>query len=450
MSRRKRILFAISDTGGGHRSGAQALHAALLQHARGHDIDYDTIDLITATGLPLLRNAPKLYDQLSTRWLPLFNFVFQLTNGRRRVDTIAQIAYLTAQRNIKRTLDEFQPDLVVSVHPIANRFIGHARTTYNMPFRFMTVVTDLVSLHAAWGDPDADLCIAPTHEGAAVLRAQGMPTEKVLFAGFPVHPKFTACTLTIDDARRVLALDPQRFTVLLTAGGVGSGRLRELVVALNRAYPEAQLLVVTGRNVGLRTELQRLNMPAHVQIYGFVDNMEQLMAASDVVVTKAGPGTLMEALVMRRPVVITEAVGVQERGNITFVLERGLGAHSRQIPEIVQSVGDLMDPVLHAATVTRLQDAVPRDGAQRIAEVIIEQLHLDPPVQTRQIGGTPLTSLPRWMMRRRDRGDDHRRRVRLFSISLLDNMRQQTGAPFKWSHRIRRKNRKSNTNSNQP
>lgn len=445
MSRRKRVLFAISDTGGGHRSGAQALHAALLQHPQGKSIDYDTIDLITATGLPLLRNAPELYDHLSTRWLPLFNLFFQLTNGRRRVDTIAQIAYLTAQRNIKRTLDEFKPDLVVSVHPIANRFIGHARATYQMPFRFMTVVTDLVSLHAAWGDPDADLCIAPTHEGAQVLLQQGMPADKVLFAGFPVHPKFTACTLTVDMARQMLTLDRQRFTVLLTAGGVGSGRLRELVIAMHHAYPETQLLVVTGRNAALRTELQRLNLPDHVRIYGFVDNMEQLMAASDVVVTKAGPGTLMEALVMRRPVVITEAVGLQEQGNITFVLERGLGAHSRQIHEIVASVGDLMDPINHAATVTRLQDAVPRDGAHRIADIIIDQLHREPPALVPRRRMAQLTELPRWM-RRREHSDDSRRRMRLFSLSLLDNLRQQSGASFQWRHRVRRKHRKPNSN----
>lgn len=447
MSRRKRILFAISDTGGGHRSGAQALHAALLQHPHGHDIDYDTIDLITATGLPLLRNAPELYDQLSTRWLPLFNLFFQLTNGRRRVDTIAQIAYLTAQRNIKRTLDEFKPDLVVSVHPIANRFIGHARATYHMPFRFMTVVTDLVSLHTSWGDLDADLCIAPTHEGAQVLVNQGMPADKVQFAGFPVHPKFTACTLSVDAARQVLDIDRTRFTVLLTAGGVGSGRLRELVIALHHAYPDAQLLVVTGRNAGLRGELQRLNLSPHVHIYGFVDNMEQLMAASDVVVTKAGPGTLMEALVMRRPVVITEAVGVQERGNITFVLERGLGAHSRHVHDIVQSVGDLMNPDRHAATVARLHDAVPRDGAHRIANIIINQLHLDPPAHTSHRRRVTFAELPRWMQRR-DHGEEQRRRVRLFRLSLLDDMQQQLGAPFQWRHRLRRKNRKSNTNSN--
>lgn len=170
------------------------------------------------------------------------------------------------------------------------------------------------------------------------------------------------------------------------------------------------------------------------------------MAASDVVVTKAGPGTLMEALVMRRPVVITEAVGLQERGNITFVLDRGLGAHSRHIRDIVQSVGDLMDPDRHAATVARLQDAVPRDGAHRIANLIIDQLHATPPTMPRHRRSSALMELPRWM-RQRDNVDDNRRRLRLFSVSIIEHLRQQSHHPFQWRYRIRRKNRKSNSNS---
>ena len=148
--------------------------------------------------------------------------------------------FRSAQRNIYRAIESYKPDLIVSVHPLANRFIGHARRTYNMPFRFITVVTDLVSLHTAWGDLDADLCVAPTHEGVDLLIKQGMPREKVVYAGFPVHPKFTACTISATQARTHNNLDTTRFTVLVTAGGVGSGRLRELVVALHTAHPEAQ------------------------------------------------------------------------------------------------------------------------------------------------------------------------------------------------------------------
>jgi 1,2-diacylglycerol 3-beta-galactosyltransferase len=443
MSRPKRVLFAISDTGGGHRSGAAALHAALLQHPLAATYEYSTIDLITATGLPLLKNAPGLYDQLSTRWLPIFDLLYQITNGRRRVDTIAQIAYLSAQRNVLRTLEEFQPDLVVSVHPLANRFIGHARRTYNMQFRFITVVTDLVSLHTAWGDLDADLCVSPTQEGVEVLVRQGMPADKVVFAGFPVHPKFTACRLTSAEARALIGIQQDRYTVLLTAGGVGSGRLRELVTAIHEQYPEAQLLVVTGRNVALRSELQRLNMPEHVHVYGFVDNMEQLMAASDIVVTKAGPGTLMEALVMQRPVIITEAVGMQERGNITFVVERGLGAYAPRMSQIVAAVGALMDPVHHATTMQRLVDAVPRDGAFQISELIVQQLMLEPPtLMMRQSRTREL--VPHWMIRSMPR-EEGSRRVRVLGLPVLKRLRRVGSISVQWGRRQQRQRAKKRT-----
>jgi UDP-N-acetylglucosamine:LPS N-acetylglucosamine transferase len=237
----------------------------------------------------------------------------------------------------------------------------------------------------------------------------------------------------------LLAVDVDRFTVLLTAGGVGSGRLRELVVALHTAHPDMQLFVVTGRNAALRADLQRVGMPAHVHIYGFVDNMEQLMAASDVVVTKAGPGTLMEALVMRRPVVITEAVGMQEQGNIAFVVDRGLGAYSKRIPEIVAAVTALRDPAVHTATIARLDDAVPRDGAKRIADIILAQLVLDPPITSKR---TFMPTVPHWLRRREANSDGTPRRVRLLNLDVLERLRRHGGLSVSWSRRARRKNRK--------
>jgi hypothetical protein len=108
------------------------------------------------------------------------------------------------------------------------------------------------------------------------------------------------------------------------------------------------------------------------------------MAASDIIVTKAGPGTLMEVLVMRRPVIVTEAVGMQEQGNIDFVLNHELGAFCPTIDRIAPAIDELMQPETYAATVARLRDAVPSDGAVQIARILLEQLHMAPPVRRRR------------------------------------------------------------------
>ncbi|HEX5692242.1 MAG TPA: galactosyldiacylglycerol synthase, partial [Roseiflexaceae bacterium] len=103
MSRTPSILFAMSDTGGGHRAAATALSAA-IEGIHGVEVDCHIVDMLTSTGLPLVRDAPDLYDQFSTRWLPVFDFLYQLTDGRRRIDALTQMVYLQAHRNIMRVL----------------------------------------------------------------------------------------------------------------------------------------------------------------------------------------------------------------------------------------------------------------------------------------------------------------------------------------------------------
>lgn len=389
-----RILFAISDTGGGHRSGAQAIAAAIEQRV-GNAVETYIIDIFTHTGVPVVRNAPVVYDKLSTRWLPLYDALYRLTDGRRRIDALTKVVYFAAHRNILRVLEEVRPTLVVSVHPLLNRLIGNARRTYRLSFRFVTVVTDLVSLHASWADPDAELCIVPTDEAYERMRRLGMPESKLVRTGFPVHPKFAAYQQTRDAAQANLGLAPELFTVLVTSGGVGSGNMEQLVRNIHTAYPQLQLLVVTGRNAALRERLEQSGFGPNVHIFGFVTNMEELMAASDIVISKAGPGTLMEALVMRRPVIVTQAVGMQERGNIDFVLNHELGLFCPTIDRIVPTLAELMEPSTYAAVTARLVDAVPRDGAAQIASILLEQLHLAPPVRRRRRLRLPSVRLPR-------------------------------------------------------
>lgn len=368
-----KVLLAISDTGGGHRSAAVAISAALCE-AGGEAVACDIVDMLQVSDVPVVRSSSGLYDHLSTRWLKFYNTGFRLTNNVRLVNFLSQLVYLHARSNTVQALRSIQPDLVVITHPLTQRFIVAARRNYGFSFRIVTVVTDLVTLHASWIYPGVDLCLVPTDEGYRLMQRRGMPAAQMVRTGFPVHPKFPAYNRSQREARRDLGLEEGGFTILVTSGGVGAGRVHDLVLALERVYPDKQLLVVTGKNRRLHTELQAQRSSPRTHIYGFVNNMEALMAASDVVVTKAGPGTLMEALVMRRPVLVTEAVGMQERGNIDFILNHKLGFFCPTIDQVVTSIEALTDPVCHTATVERLVDAVPRHGSAQIARILLEHV----------------------------------------------------------------------------
>jgi UDP-N-acetylglucosamine:LPS N-acetylglucosamine transferase len=367
------VLFAISDTGGGHRSAAVAIDGALHEASEGA-VACEIVDILQATRVPVLRSSHLLYDDLSTRWLPFYDFGFRLTDRMWLVEALSRLTHLYARSHLVRMLREMRPGVVVVTHPLTQRLICYLRNAYRLPFRVLTVVTDLVSLHASWTYPHVDLCMVPTDEAYALMQQRGMPCERMLRTGFPVHPKFSHYTYGKEAARRELGIAEDRFTILITGGGVGSGHVEELVPALERAYPGSQLLVISGKNQQLYEDLQAQRSSPHTHIYGFVQNMEDMMAASDVVVSKAGPGTLMEALVMRRPVLVTEAVGMQERGNIDFVINHELGCFCPTTQQIIEAIQDLTDPQRYATTVENLRGAVPSNGSEQIAAIVLEHL----------------------------------------------------------------------------
>lgn len=372
-----KVLFALSDTGSGHRSAATAISAA-LQELSGGSVECRLLDVLCVTNFPLLRNSPTIYDSFSTRWLRLYNMLFRATDGQLQMGFLSKLVFWWSQLNLVRAILEAPPHIVVCTHPLVQRIVCYARASYRLSYRVATAVTDPVTIHSAWIYPDIDLYFLPTDEAAAIIHQRGVLPERTRQTGFPVHPKFIRYDRPPVEARRELGIDETSFTILLTSGGVGAGLMRSLVVALEQACPDIQILVVTGKNRALYAELTAQARNPLTHIYGFVNNMEVLMAAGDIVMTKAGPGTLMEALVMRRPVILTEAIGLQEEGNIDFVNNRKVGYFCPTTACILEAVKTLTNSHHHAEMVARLHDAVPRDGALQIARLLLEQFYEGP------------------------------------------------------------------------
>lgn len=360
------VLFAISDTGGGHRSAAQAIIAAL---GRRGDHKCAIVDLLRATNVPGLKQAPEIYDYCSKHHLWLNNFFFLKTNSVNHIVNMTELVDLRSRRFIDRELTLAQPDVVVSVHPLVTGLLGKARDRLRADWPIITVVTDLVTLHASWATPGADLYLAPTANAVQALKKFGIPAAKIVLSGFPVHPKFEYQP-DRQQYRQELDILPDRITILLTGGGVGAGNMLDWVTVLQAGCPHCQFIVVTGNNKALYARLNEANYPSsRLKVLGFIDNMEKLMAASDIVITKAGPGTIMEAVTIGRPLIVTGAVGIQESGNINYVCQNGLGyycatpaAACRRILEITSG---------ETAGLACGKQHGPAGGAEEIADIIL-------------------------------------------------------------------------------
>ncbi|WP_371379194.1 glycosyltransferase [Sporomusa aerivorans] len=362
------ILFAISDTGGGHRSAATAIAAALNNC---NHIHCTLADLLKATGFPGLRKAPEIYDYCSRKQLWLNNLFFEQTNSVKRMNLLTRFVYQQAAPQFECELNRSRPDFLLAAHPLVIGLLVASRKATRASWPIFTVVTDLATLHASWATPGADLYLVPTEEAFTALVRHGIAASQIILTGFPVHPKFSCPSSSRQKIRSELGLDPERFSVLLTGGGVGAGGMSDWVREFLKDCPDKQLMVVTGRNQALYNQLQASKSRFdHLYIYGFVDNMEALMAASDVIISKAGPGTIMEAVAMRRPLIITEAVGIQETGNIDFVVNNRLGYFCRDPRQGCRIVNDLAANGFASAA----GKLPPDNGSARIAGMICQQL----------------------------------------------------------------------------
>ncbi len=377
----KRVLFVFSNVGAGHRAAVQAIDCALAELYPG-TFETHRVDIFAECGFFPVNRFPQLYSRMfDLPWL--WGLLYRATDSPRRFDALARLAAPLVAPRWERLLDRLEPDVIVSALPNVNRFIARSLARRGWPARFGIVMTELVTIHAAWIAPEADWCTASTTEAARQAIARGMPASRVIVIGQPVHPAFAVMCGDRTAARVRLGLDPQRYTVLLAAGGAGRGGLRRVLEQLDASPPAqgaCQTLVVCGRNELLRQQLAARPWRHLVHIYGFVDNMPELMAAADVIATKGGSTSIAEALVCGLPVVITSALPGQETGNIGYVEHAGAGVYAPEAADAAAVIRRLGEDGAARAQMAAQARALARPHAAYDIARLVAGLALEPPL----------------------------------------------------------------------
>jgi 1,2-diacylglycerol 3-beta-galactosyltransferase len=229
----KRILFLMSDTGGGHRAAAEAISAAL--EARYPDVcRFELIDVWKHyTPFPF-NYSPETYGP-TIRWgRPAWWAGYKLTNSRGASKAVMGPMYHALFKNgVKRLISRHGADVIVCVHSVFVRPVLRAlsKQTHRPPF--VTVVTDLVSTHMWWYDPRVDRCLVPTKAAYRRGLLAGLQPEQLRVTGLPVHPRFTARLMDKREARAALGWDPELPAVLILGGGSGMGPVYRSARAIN-------------------------------------------------------------------------------------------------------------------------------------------------------------------------------------------------------------------------
>jgi 1,2-diacylglycerol 3-beta-galactosyltransferase len=366
----KRLLFLFSDTGAGHRAAAEAV-AAALHRSYPNRFEVSCVDPMADRHV-IAGRLTALYGPVTRRAPFLWGAAYRATNLQPTVRLIQHLIGGGLRRKLRGALHP-PPRLVASFHPLLNHVAADVMPA-GVPR--VTVITDWVDFHQAWTDLQADCIVCPSQAARDLCRRRGVPDDRLQTAGLPIHPRFSDAIKQFRDKpsmRLKLRLRPHAPTVLLAGGGDGTEPLRKYAAALARSPLDVQVLAVCGRNRALAERIREDNH-AGVHVFGFVDNMPELLLASDLLATRAGPGMIAEGLACGCPLLLTGYLPGQEEGNVREVSQRGLGRYVPQPDQLVEAVEDWFQKPIAERTEAerRAQSAADPEAAFTIAAILAQ------------------------------------------------------------------------------
>lgn len=374
LPKKPHIVFYFSDTGGGHRSAAEAIIEAInLEYKNMFTTemvdffkDYAPLPFNRAADMyPYMVKAPRLWSAS-----------FYATDGRTQARVLTTTMWPIARRAARSLVQSHPADLIVTVHPFANSLALKALGKNRPPF--INVVTDMVTTHALWFDNRADLILVPTETARQRAIKYHMPADKVYVVGLPVADRYCKPLGRKSILRKKLGWPVEKPVVLMVGGGEGMGPLAKTAYAIDSSGLDVTLVIVCGRNQKLKESLEAYPWENNAVIYGFTREMPDFMRASDYIVTKAGPGTVAEALNAQLPIILYSKLPGQEDGNVTFVEEEGAGVWAPTPQEVVRALTRWISRPEERKKVIENCRRAGRPGAARlIAHAIAHMLGLE-------------------------------------------------------------------------
>ncbi|MAG13662.1 MAG: hypothetical protein CMN78_03595 [Spirochaetales bacterium] len=278
--------------------------------------------------------------------------------------------------HVRDYLLDYRPDLVITTHWGCGLLFQAARKDYNIDVPLYLVRNDLGG--AFWPqDCGADTTFVMSEEARQAFINIGLLESKVIRVNPLVRPEFINGETAIEKVKQKIGIEDRDFTVLMSAGGEGIGRIEAtakiiLDVAKERGK-EIKVVIITGRNQKLYHDLREEFDEATVKVLGYRDDMHDLMVASDLVVGKCGANYTMETLMSRRPFLISQIGAPNEEYNKDFVVNHGYGWYASRPVELIEIFTKIFTDDGELEEKQRNLGSMPnKSGAEQIADYIID------------------------------------------------------------------------------
>lgn len=347
MPNTPKILILSSDTGGGHRSAAQTLADGIQRFWKGESIAVRIIKAVEESH-HITDKLVNLYNWTLRNKQHWMKYVYWAVN-RFRPET-RKFFQKRCVAYVREQFEKWCPHIIVSVHPLTQHIFGRILKELNLDKQIplVTVVTDpCYGFWKGWACDDVSLYMVANEEAKRQLIDYGVKPEKIKISGLPVDPKFHEVDeADAQNARRAYGLDPDKFTVFVNAGWIGGGNIPKIFKEFARGELDVQAIFLAGKNEELRAEAERIARTAKfpIKVIGYSDEIEKVMQAANVMISKLGGLTTFEALACRLPIIAdaTTRPMPQEEGTSKLIEMRGAGILLRRSIDIVPTIRDLI------------------------------------------------------------------------------------------------------------
>ncbi|HPN88512.1 MAG TPA: glycosyltransferase [Candidatus Omnitrophota bacterium] len=361
-----RVLIVHATAGAGHQKAAEAILHGLKNHT---PYDVSLLDILDYSS-PLFKSLyRKTYFLLISKFPQVWAFFFGLLDVPFLQPLVRWARRLYNALNVgkfHKLLIEGQYDCVISTHFMPTEIASALKRKGLIKSKLITVITDY-DAHRIWISEGIDAYAVATDWTKNKVMSLGISEEKIHVTGIPTDEKFGK-SVDVSDLKRKLGLQENVFTVLAATGSFGIGPIEDIIAGLNDA--QTQIVVVCGHNEELFKRLEAKKNTL-IKPLAYVDNMHELMAVSDVMVTKPGGLSISECLVSQLPMIFFSAIPGQETNNIKVLAEYGIGLKGFTVDEIIKHVQDLKssrDQFL--TTMKRIKDIARPNAVKDIIKLI--------------------------------------------------------------------------------
>lgn len=368
----KKVLIIYTAGGMGHVTAAKAIYEVFC--TKYPEIEARNINALDYSNKLFEKVFVEGYNLTSAKAPKIWGWLYKHFDNQRRQKIIKMIIKSAVESKLIAYIKEFKPDFIISTHPLPMQLVSYSKKKEIIDILSAMVVTDF-GCHSLWVDSAVNYYFVADEIVKKCLAGHGVNPDKIIVTGIPIEPKF-ARPQNKAELQKKFSLDSGRATILIVGGQLPFSVLKQVINSV-LSQAKAQFLVVAGRDKNLEKQLTGWNVDKNmpVKVFGFVNNLEELMTASDMIFTKAGGLTMSECLAKNLPIIIGKIIPGQEQDNVNFLVAKGAALKTSSPADISQKIiGLISEPEKLEAMKKASENLGKPEATENLVDFVVDKI----------------------------------------------------------------------------